>query len=154
MENQQKIIPIGRLKGVKFDIEGASTLADFEVIEIVDDNNPYPVLLGIDWAIDMSKVINLKKQSISFEIKSLHIVVMLDPAEGPRYTEPVSNYESDDDLDQIYKIKTRDQYWVNSIVDGHLAWDCASSCTVTQQFVTTFTPVLLLCHVSSKTCSY
>jgi len=30
------------------DIEGASTLADFEVIEIVDDNNPYPMLLGID----------------------------------------------------------------------------------------------------------
>ena len=48
MENQQKIIPMGRLQGVTVDIEGASALADFEVIEIVDDSNPYPMLLGND----------------------------------------------------------------------------------------------------------
>jgi len=30
------------------DIEGASALANFEVINIVDDNNPYPALLGIN----------------------------------------------------------------------------------------------------------
>jgi len=38
-----------------------------------------------------------------FEKKSLHIVVPLDPAEGPYYTKPIHDYESDDDLDQIYK---------------------------------------------------
>lgn len=48
MSNQQKIIPMGRLQGVTVDIEGASVLADFEVIEIVGDSNPYPALLGID----------------------------------------------------------------------------------------------------------
>jgi len=48
-----------RLQGVTTDIEGASALVDFEVIKIVDDINPYPMLLGIDWAIDMNKVINL-----------------------------------------------------------------------------------------------
>ena len=48
MVNQQKIIPMGGLQGVIVDIEGASALADFEVIEIVDDNNPYPALLGFD----------------------------------------------------------------------------------------------------------
>lgn len=48
MANQQKIIPMGHLYGVTVDIEGASALADFEVIEIVDDSNPYPTLLGID----------------------------------------------------------------------------------------------------------
>lgn len=61
MANQQKIFPMGRLQGVIVDIEGASTQTDFEVIEIVDENNPYPVLLGIDWATDMNGVINLKK---------------------------------------------------------------------------------------------
>ena len=61
MENQQKTIPMGRLQGETVDIEGASALANFEVIEIVDDNNPYPALLGIDWATDMNGVINLKK---------------------------------------------------------------------------------------------
>lgn len=71
MENQQKIIPMGRLQGVTIDIKGASELADFEVIEIVDNNNPYPMLLGIDWAIDMNEVINLKKRMMSFERKLL-----------------------------------------------------------------------------------
>lgn len=59
--NQQKILPMGRLQGVTVDIEGASTQMDFEVIENFYDNNPYPMLLGIDWATDMNKVINLKK---------------------------------------------------------------------------------------------
>jgi len=40
MENQHKIIPMERLQGVTVDIEGASALTDFEVIEIVDDNKP------------------------------------------------------------------------------------------------------------------
>ena len=101
---------MGRLHGVTVDIEGASALADFEVIEIVDDNNPYPALLGIDWSINMSGVINLKKRTLSFERKTLRVVVPLDPAEGLRYTERVRDYEeSDDDLDQIYKITVQDQ---------------------------------------------
>ena len=82
MENQQKILPMGRLKGVTVDIEGASALADFEVIDIVDDNNPYPTLLGIDWATDMNGVINLKKPKMIFEKKSLCVVVPLEPAKG------------------------------------------------------------------------
>ena len=49
------------------DIEGVSALVDFEVIEIVNDNNPYPVLLGIDWTIDMNEIINLKKRKMIFE---------------------------------------------------------------------------------------
>ena len=53
MVNQQKIIPMGRLQGVTMDIEGASTLVDFEVIEIVDDSNPYHALLGTDWDTDI-----------------------------------------------------------------------------------------------------
>lgn len=95
---------MGRLWGVIVDIEGASTLVDFEVIEIMDDRNPYPTLLGIDWAIDMNRVINLKKSTMSFERKSLHIVVPLDIVEGSCYTELVCNYISDNDLDHIYKI--------------------------------------------------
>jgi len=67
MTNQQKIPPMGRLQGIAVDIEGASMLADFEVIEIVDDNNPYPALLEIDWATDMNEVINLKKRMMIFE---------------------------------------------------------------------------------------
>jgi len=104
MRNQQKIIPMGWLKGVTIDIQGTSALADFEVIEIMDDNNPYLVFLGIDWATNMNGVTNLKKQKMVFENKSLYVIVPLDPAKGSRYSEPVCDYESDDDLDPIYKI--------------------------------------------------
>lgn len=36
-------------------------------------------------------------------------MVPLDPAEGPCYRELVHDYESDDDLDKIYKVTVRDQ---------------------------------------------
>ena len=78
---------------------------DFEVIEIVDDNNTYPVILGIDWATDMNRVINLKKHKIIFEKKSLRVIIPLDPAKGSRYMESIHDYESDDDLNCIYKVK-------------------------------------------------
>lgn len=55
-----------RLQGTIVDIKGASVLEDFEVIKIIDDNNPYPTLLGIDWATNMNWVINLKKHKMIF----------------------------------------------------------------------------------------
>ena len=47
MENQQKFIPLGRFPKFMVDITGVKVLADFEVIEIVEDTDPYPKLLGI-----------------------------------------------------------------------------------------------------------
>ena len=67
MANQQKSLPVGILQGVTVDIEGSSAQADFEVIEIVDDNNPYPTLPRIDWAININRVINLTKHKMIFE---------------------------------------------------------------------------------------
>ena len=90
------------------DIEGVSTHKDFEVIEIVDDSNPYPALLGIDWATDMNGAINLKKQKMIFEKKSLCIVAPLDPAKGVRYTKPMHKDDSDDEMDCIYQITVQD----------------------------------------------
>ena len=62
MDNQQFVIPFGRLEHVPVDINGVRTFVDFEVIEIVDDSRPYPTLLGIDWDFDNLKVIDLKKE--------------------------------------------------------------------------------------------
>ena len=62
LANQQNIVPLGWLPNVPVDIDGICTIADFEVIEIIDDNNPYPVLLGIEWAMENAAVINLKKR--------------------------------------------------------------------------------------------
>jgi hypothetical protein len=52
LENQHKVLPIGRLKGVTVDLDGVHTMEYFEVIEIVDGTTPYPTLLGLDWAFD------------------------------------------------------------------------------------------------------
>ena len=49
LANQQKIVPLGRFPNVLVDIDGICTVAYFEVIEIIDDSNPYPALLGIQW---------------------------------------------------------------------------------------------------------
>jgi len=97
---------MGRLQGITVYIEDASVLVDFEEIEIVDENNPYPTLLGIYWATGMNGVINLKKRKMIFEKNSLRIVVPLDPGEGLCYIELVCDNESNDDLDCIYKITT------------------------------------------------
>lgn len=64
---------MGRLYAVTVNIVGASAVANIEVIEIVDDSNLYPMLLGIDWDLDMDVVINLKKWKMTFEKKSLKI---------------------------------------------------------------------------------
>jgi len=48
---------MGRLEGVRVDIDGASAQVDFEVIEIGDNSDPYPALLGIEWATNMNGVI-------------------------------------------------------------------------------------------------
>ena len=82
MANQQKIIPLGRLPNVMVDITGVKVIAEFEVIEIMEDVDPYPMLLGMDWAIDMGGVINLKKRNMVFESKDTHFIVSLDPEEG------------------------------------------------------------------------
>ena len=50
MENQYCIFPMGRLEYVEVDVTGFKTIDDFEVIEIMGDEDPYPALLGIDWA--------------------------------------------------------------------------------------------------------
>ena len=52
---------------VVVDIAGVKAYIDFEVIQIVDDAETYPALLGLDWAIDMGGIINLKRRSMIFE---------------------------------------------------------------------------------------
>ena len=78
MDNQQKIIPLGRLSKIVVDIAGAKVRVDFEVIRIVEDADPYPTLLGLDWAIDMGGIINLKKRSMVLESEGTQVIVPLE----------------------------------------------------------------------------
>ena len=60
LENQYKIYPISRMENTEVDIDGVKTIANFEVIEILEDTNPYPTLLGIEWMFDNNAILDLK----------------------------------------------------------------------------------------------
>jgi hypothetical protein len=89
------------------DIDGVRTFADFEVIDIVDDICPYPVLLGINWDLKNYTVVDLKKRRMEFEGDGLRVIVPLDPDEGHRYIEPIREEYRSYELENIYKLTTR-----------------------------------------------
>jgi hypothetical protein len=60
LENQHRVLPIGRLKGVTVDLDGVCNKEDFEVIEIVDNTTQYISFLVLDWAFDNHAITNLK----------------------------------------------------------------------------------------------
>jgi hypothetical protein len=83
------------------DIDGVGTFVDFEMIEIVNDNYPYPALLGIDWAFNNSTIVDLKKRRMTFEGVGLRFIAPLDPDEGPKYTEPIREEDHAYELENI-----------------------------------------------------
>jgi hypothetical protein len=107
MDNQQVVSHFGQLEHVPVDIDGVRTFAYFEVIEIVDDSCPYPVLLGIDWAFNNSTVVDLKKKHMNFERDGLRVIAPLDPHEGQRYIEPIREEDHAYELENIYKLIAR-----------------------------------------------
>jgi hypothetical protein len=55
----------------------------------MDESEPYPELLGIDWAFDNNAVLNLKKRQMSYETDTLRMVATLYPYEANWYNEPL-----------------------------------------------------------------
>jgi hypothetical protein len=129
MDNQQVVSPFGRLEHVPVDVDGIRTFVDFEVIEIVDDIFPYPMLLGIDWAFSNSIVVDLKKRRMKFEGNGLKFIAPLDPDEGRRYTKPIREEYHAYELENIYKLKARQHDYINPTTDGNLSWQSESACS-------------------------
>ena len=129
MANQQAIIPFGCLAHVPVDIDGVRTFADFEVIEIVDDSCPYPLLLGIDWAFNNSIFFYLKKRRMTFEGDGLRVIAFLDPDEGQRYTQPIREEDYTYALENIYKLTARQHDYINLTIDANLSWRSESTCS-------------------------
>jgi hypothetical protein len=128
MANQYCIFPIGILENFEIEVMGVNTVADFKVIKIMGDKDPYPTLLGIDWAYDNYAVIDLKKYTMTFEVDGIKVVQPLDLYVGPRYTEPTDNNMEGEYLDQLYivSIGTREDY-IHHIVDGSVSWRIVQS---------------------------
>ena len=62
MASQYIIYRIGRMEEVEVNIVGVKTKEHFKVIGIIDDLDPYPAILFIDWEFENNLVLNLKKR--------------------------------------------------------------------------------------------
>ena len=82
LANQLKVLPIGRMNQVPVEVESLRIYAYFEVIDIVNDTNPFIALLGIDWEIKNHTIINFKRRILSFEDSEIHVVMPINPLEG------------------------------------------------------------------------
>ena len=87
LENQHRVLPIGRLKGVTIDLDGVHTMEDFEVIDIVDGTTPYPTLLGLDWKLYNQAIINLNTRKMTFESGEYRVIAPLDLSKGESFVE-------------------------------------------------------------------
>lgn len=128
LANQQRVIPLGRLSNILVELDGVRSLADFEVIEIIDDNTPYPALLRIDWSFENQAIINLKMKTMSFEGNGIRVIGLLDPTLGPGYTKLITTEEEAHNIDVVYQLTTAQGGYVNPTKDGMLIWHCESSC--------------------------
>ena len=57
------------MEDTKVDLVGMKTIVDFKVMEIMDEKDPYPTLLGIKWAYYNDFVINKKQRKVSLKTK-------------------------------------------------------------------------------------
>jgi hypothetical protein len=93
------------------------SIAEFEVIEIMDNRQSYPTLLKLDWAFDKQTIINLKKREMIFEGGFLKVIAPLDPTEVRRYVEPTRK-----EIDNLYNMHARIDDYINPTTDGALSW--------------------------------
>jgi len=74
MENQYCIFLVGRIEDVEVDVVGVKMIIYFEVIEIMGDEDPYPALLGIYWDYYNYAIIDLKRETMTFELDGVKVI--------------------------------------------------------------------------------
>ena len=94
------------------------TYTHFDVIDIVNNTNPYHALLGIGWAMENLTIISFKKMIMTFENCDTRLIAPLDPLEGQRYVEPIKD-EVMGGWDNAYNVS---EDYINPTVDGELGW--------------------------------
>jgi hypothetical protein len=114
------------LIGLPVNIDGVCSVVDFEVIEIMDDSQPYPTLMGIEWDFDNQTIINLNRREMIFEVGDLKVIAPLDPTERKRYIEPTRGKE----IDNLYNMNAWMDYYVNPTTNGVLIWRSISLCVL------------------------
>ena len=97
-------------------------VVDFEVIEIMHTRYPYSSsLLGIDWEYENYVIIDLKRETMTFEANGMNVILLLDPYHGLRYTKLAHDVMERDVLNQIYHVTSRKRVdYINPTVDRSL----------------------------------
>jgi hypothetical protein len=113
MANQHRIISIKRSTIVPVNIDGVCIIVEFEVNDIIDNNQPYPYLLGLDWSFENHVIINLKKREMIFQGRGLKVTAPLNPMEARRYMDPTRK-----EIDNLYNMTMHMDEYVNPIADG------------------------------------
>ena len=125
LDNQAKVQPIRRVSNLVVDVKGMKTYADFDVIEVVNGEGSYPILMGIGWANDSMAVINFKKRMMTFENQDIRVIAPMDLNEGRRYIEPVKdkvvrgwNHAYNIFKDYIHPTTNEELGWCNASSDS------------------------------------
>jgi hypothetical protein len=63
-----------------------------------------------------------------FESGEYRVIAPLDPSEGGRYVEPVTDNILTEDVNQLYRTTMREEDYINPTADGMLSWRSISSC--------------------------
>jgi hypothetical protein len=73
-------------------------------------------------------VVDLKKIRMTFEGDGLRVIAPLDLEEVCRYTEPIREEDRAYEIENIYKLTTRQYDYINPTIDGNLRWRSESAC--------------------------
>ena len=103
-------------------IERVKTKAELKFIEIMDESHPYPYFLGINCNFDNNATLNLKNHQMSFETDTIFMVSPLDPYEDDRYNEIVNEDAQSSTVENIYKVMTHRDDYINPNADEELSW--------------------------------
>ena len=66
---------------------------------------------------------------MTFEGHNIRIIAPLGPSKVPRYTEPICAEEEMKEVDDLYKMTTAKDDYIDRTADGTLSWCYARSCT-------------------------
>jgi hypothetical protein len=127
LENQKRVIPIGRLKNTTMDLDGVRTTTNFKVMDMVDESIPFPTLLAIDWAFENHTIYNLKTRKMIFEDDNFRVVSPLYPSYYDIYVELAPNIVLGDDVNHLYRITAREENHVSPTTYGVLSWRSINS---------------------------
>jgi len=94
-------------------VDAVCTTADFEIVEIVDDTNPYLDLLGIEWDINNQAIINLKIRQMVFYGGDIRVIAPLDHIQGRTYVKHIKEDYENKELENIYKMTSRMEDYIN-----------------------------------------